>query len=98
MTQKKSALLARISAIAAFPAAACSSSSKTTGGGADAAGGGPDCTTYCNTIMANCKSTTGASGIPVGNQQYTDTQNCLNSCKAIPPGTSADTSGNTLGC
>jgi hypothetical protein len=49
--------------------------------------------------MANCTSTTDPdSGLPVGNQQYTDMNNCLNSCKAMPVGTSADSSGNTLGC
>jgi hypothetical protein len=34
----------------------------------------------------------------VGNQQYTDLQNCMNTCKAIPVGAASDTSGNTLGC
>ncbi len=33
-----------------------------------------------------------------GMQQYTTMDNCLNSCKAMPVGTAADQSGNTLGC
>lgn len=62
-------------------------------------GGTPDCQTYCTAIMANCTSTMDAdSGATVGNQQYTNMNNCMNSCKAIPVGASGDTSGNTLGC
>jgi hypothetical protein len=94
----------------ALLAAACSSSSSSgtsgdgggggssggsSGGGGDSAG----CTAYCTAIMANCTSTTPADGgNPVGNQQFTDMMNCLNSCKAFPVGTSTDMSGNTLGC
>ncbi len=78
--------------------AACSSSSS--GGTASGDGGGTSgCQAYCDTIMANCTSTMDPdSGLPVGNQQYTNMQNCLNSCKAMPVGASGDTSGNTLGC
>lgn len=50
---------------------------------------GNSCATYCTSIMANC------AGV---NQQYTDTASCLGACAAFPPGTSADKSGNTLGC
>jgi len=61
--------------------------------------GAPSCQDYCTAIMTNCTSTTDPdSGLPVGNQQYTDMQNCLNSCKAMPVGALSDTSGNTLGC
>lgn len=86
----------------------CSSGSDNKDAGSDSStpsdGGGdssaaPTCQSYCNTIMANCTSTTDPdSGLPVGQQQYTDMNNCLNSCKAMPVGTAADTSGNTLGC
>jgi hypothetical protein len=54
-----------------------------------ATGGAPTCAAYCAAIQANCTA---------GNQQYTTMNNCINSCAAIPAGTSADTSGNTLGC
>jgi hypothetical protein len=54
-----------------------------------ASAGAPDCATYCTAIMANCTGT---------NQQYTTVDNCMNVCKAIPVGTAADQSGNTLGC
>ena len=75
-----------------------SDSSTPSDGGGDSSAG-PTCQAYCNTIMANCTSTTDPdSGLPVGQQQYTDMNNCLNSCKAMPVGTAADTSGNTLGC
>lgn len=56
----------------------------------DLASGTPTCANYCATIMASCSATT--------NQQYTTLDNCMNSCKAIPIGTAADTSGDTLGC
>lgn len=104
MTQKTFAYLVRsalvkIPAIAALAIAACSSSSKSNMSTGDAgSSAGPACQAYCNAIMTNCTSTTGDSGFPVGNQQYTDVENCLNSCKAMPVGTSSDASGNTLGC
>jgi hypothetical protein len=70
--------------------------SKGTGGGGGSGGGtgggaakDPTCEAYCTTIQANCTAM---------NQQYSSKDNCLNSCKAIPVGKSADTSGNTLGC
>jgi hypothetical protein len=83
--------------------AACSSSSSNSatgdGGGGGGGGGGAGCADYCTAIMANCTSTLPADGgAPVGNQQYTDMNNCLNSCKAFPVGSSGDMSGNTLGC
>ena len=92
-----------ITAFAALAIGACSSSSSgTTDAGAagnEGGTGGAGCQAYCDTIMANCTSTTDPdSGLPVGNQQYTNMNNCLNSCKAMPAGTSADTMGNTLGC
>jgi hypothetical protein len=94
---------------ALFALVGCSSNSTTNDAGSDSSapsdGGGsdssaaPSCQAYCNTVMANCTSTTDPdSGLPVGQQQYTDLNNCLNSCKAMPVGTTADTSGNTLGC
>ncbi len=68
-------------------------------GGGDSAAATPTCQAYCNAIMANCTSVNDPdSGLPVGNAQYTTMSNCLNSCKAMPVGTAADTSGNTLGC
>lgn len=65
----------------------------TTDGGTDgtstSGSAAPGCSDYCTTIMANCTA---------ANQQYTNAQNCANSCKAFPAGSAADTSGNTLGC
>src|SRR5438046_2142704 len=49
----------------------------------------PDCTTYCNLIMAAC---TGS------NQQFSTMANCMHSCSAVPVGASSDATGNTLGC
>ena len=49
----------------------------------------PSCATYCADIMANCTGT---------NQQYINLASCTRSCPGFPVGTSADTSGNTLGC
>jgi hypothetical protein len=85
-------------AAAALALAACSSSSSN-GSNSTGDGGTPTCQAYCQAIMANCTSVMGTDGgNPVGNQQYTNMDNCMNSCKAIPVGTSADMSGNTLGC
>ena len=53
------------------------------------------CASYCSEVLANC---TGAQ------QQYGSTAtddgmaNCLGFCASFPPGTIADTSGDTLGC
>src|SRR5579859_3447076 len=77
---------------------ACSSSNSDNGNGGGDGGGTPGCQAYCTAIMANCTSTQDDAGNPVGNQQYTNMNNCLNSCKAIPAGSSSDTTGNTLGC
>ncbi len=44
---------------------------------------------YCTDIMANC---TGAEA------QYADMKSCVNSAMTFPPGTAADTKGDTLGC
>ncbi len=57
----------------------------------------PTCNAYCTAIMANCKGAGNDAGMG-GLQQYTTMDNCLNSCKAMPVGTAADQSGNTLGC
>ena len=90
--------------VAALAIAACSSSSSGSTandggtGSTDEGGSSAACQTYCTAIMANCTSMTDDTGLPVGNQQYTNMNNCLNSCKAFPVGTSADMSGNTLGC
>src|ERR1035437_5528950 len=54
-----------------------------------AADAGNGCTAYCTSIMGAC---TGA------NQQFTGMDQCVNSCKAFPVGTAADTAGHTLGC
>lgn len=66
------------------------SGTETDGGGGDVDGGGtPDCATYCASIEASC---TGA------NDQFSSLENCMDTCAAFPVGTSADVSGNTLGC
>jgi hypothetical protein len=68
------------------------SSSGGTGGATGtggAAGGTPSCATYCTAIMSAC---TGSSA------QYTDLAECNAACAVFPVGTSADVSGNTLGC
>lgn len=49
----------------------------------------PDCTTYCNTIQANC---TGA------NAQYPDMAHCMGACGSFAIGKTGDQTGNTLGC
>ncbi len=94
-------------AYAIFALVGCGSNNTTNDAGSDSSAGNdassdggatPSCQSYCSTIMANCTSVTDDAGVPVGHQQYTDLNNCLNSCKAMPVGTSADTSGNTLGC
>lgn len=47
-----------------------------------------DCATYCTHLQADC---TGANA-------QISMANCMGTCAAFPPGTQADTSGNTLGC
>jgi hypothetical protein len=47
------------------------------------------CASYCTTIQMAC-------GTDI--QQYSDTEDCLASCKAFPFGTASDTMGDTLGC
>jgi hypothetical protein len=65
------------------------------GGGTGGAGGGggvggtPNCSTYCTAIMSACTSSSA---------QYTNLAECNAACAAFPVGTSADVSGNTLGC
>lgn len=66
------------------------------GGGNDGGGGDTGttgdaltCANYCGIIMGGCTA---------GNQQYSDLDNCKNSCAAFTAGTLADTSGDTLGC
>ncbi len=49
----------------------------------------PTCAAYCASIQTAC---TGS------NQQYSDMDDCVNSCKAFPVGDSSDTLGDTLGC
>jgi len=49
----------------------------------------PNCTYYCNTIMANCNGT---------NSQYMDLNTCLAMCNAFPVGFDGETANNTLGC
>lgn len=44
---------------------------------------------YCTDIMANCTA---------GEAQYADMKSCVNSAMTFPPGTAADTKGDTLGC
>jgi hypothetical protein len=59
---------------------------------------------YCTTIMKNCTGGDGSVGDggmmdpTKTNQQYSEMQNCLNTCTTFPVGTAADTSGDTLGC
>jgi len=59
---------------------------------ADMAASTPSCSAYCTTIQANC---TGAIG---ANMMYPNMQSCLHACALFSVGTSADTSGDTLGC
>ncbi len=49
----------------------------------------PHCTDYCDTIQAACTG---------GLSQYPSQAACLEACQALPPGTLADGSGNTVGC
>jgi hypothetical protein len=52
-------------------------------------GGAPSCAAYCTASLANCASM---------EPQYADMASCMGACAALTPGTSTDTSGNTLGC
>lgn len=70
------------------------SSSSTTGGmgGTGGAGGGSAdlCQDYCVAIMGNCTG---------DNAQYTDTNTCLESCKALPQdGMPGASTGNSIQC
>jgi hypothetical protein len=56
---------------------------------ASGCGGGGDCDTYCTTVMKNC---TEAQGV------YVSMDVCLAVCADLPVGTSADVSGDTVGC
>ncbi|MDB4982447.1 MAG: hypothetical protein JWM82_3199, partial [Myxococcales bacterium] len=47
------------------------------------------CDTYCTAITANC------TGV---NSQYPDKATCMKLCAMLPAGTSADTTGQTVGC
>src|SRR5262249_41062016 len=47
------------------------------------------CNDYCTTLMATCSG---------ANAQFPDTASCVAACNALPPGTTSDTSGNTIGC
>jgi hypothetical protein len=49
----------------------------------------PSCADYCTAIQAACT---------LGNQQYANMDNCMNSCKAFPVGVADDRGGDTLGC
>ena len=51
--------------------------------------GAPTCADYCAKIATNCTA---------ANQQYSSAATCMASCALFPVGTTADTSGNTLGC
>jgi hypothetical protein len=59
------------------------------GGDAGGGGGGLTCADYCASIIGACTG---------DNQQYADSDHCLNACAAFPAGALADTSGDTLGC
>ena len=65
----------------------------------DMAGGtAPTCGAYCAKIQMNCTASGDGGG---GNAQYPDVNTCTSYCMNAagwPAGTSADTSGNTLGC
>jgi hypothetical protein len=65
-------------------ASACGS-----GGGTGAPPSAPSCADYCAAIGAACTTS---------NQQYSNLDDCMNSCQAFPLGTAADTTGDTLGC
>lgn len=69
-------------------AAGCGNGSDTGGGGGGDAGG-PSCDAYCTTVTKNCA---GATAV------YVSKEVCLAACKHLPVGTTADTTGNTLGC
>ena len=56
----------------------------------------PTCAAYCATIHTSCGFDTDPS--PGPNVQYSSIESCLGACKAFPVGTTADSSGNTLGC
>ena len=60
-----------------------------TGDAGEAGSAAPSCSAYCTAVMAAC---TGASA------QYASNDACMNACAHLPPGTAADTSGNTVGC
>ena len=49
----------------------------------------PTCADYCAVIQAACTTS---------HLQYSDTDFCMASCLAFPVGTSADRTGDTLGC
>lgn len=52
--------------------------------------GGLTCDAYCTAVTANCTA--------AADKQYNDRAQCLASCAFLPPGSLADTQGNTLGC
>ncbi len=60
-------------------------------------GGGPTCAAYCAKIQMSCTAGDGGAS----HAQYASTTACTSYCMtnaAWPAGTTADTSGNTIGC
>jgi hypothetical protein len=59
------------------------------GGAVDVPDGGDLCSTYCDTVMANC---------PAPAQQYVSKAVCMKICARLDPGQPGDDSGNTINC
>jgi hypothetical protein len=69
--------------------AGCGNSGGETGAGGGSDAGTPTCEDYCTTVTKNCAD---------ANAVYVSKDVCLAACKELPVGTTADTTGNTLGC
>lgn len=99
----RSSLALAFIAIGCFAAGCGDDTTSTTGGDMsiahDMAGGTtPTCAAYCTKVQMNCTAGSGDAG---GHEQYTSATACNAYCTTAagwPAGTSADTSGNTLGC
>ncbi|MFT3775473.1 MAG: hypothetical protein QM820_59760 [Minicystis sp.] len=94
MTVKHRMLVAAAGLLASLSVltAGCGGGGGETGTGGGGGGGNtdtPTCAAYCDAVTTNC---TGATAV------YASKDVCLAACKYIPVGTSADTTGNTLGC
>ncbi len=74
---------------ATTPATTGETTGDATTGAATTGGEALGCDAYCATIATSCTGT---------QTQYGSKDTCLATCAAFPPGTPADTSGNSLGC